>query len=546
MHALFSFLATLTLLLAAMCSVPAQETPSKGIWADFPLPSSLWVQDEPGDFALRVLQRTLSGLATLATLSSNNTPLLWIRPGLVPDDRWRTLFTSRTGVPTQNVSSDVIALVQQYAALGVVRGYVVYSSDTDSVSINIATSLCAPLSAVAVADTLVSAFEAGTVLTQLADARTLSYADLMAAHTFNKDILTDLHTDQAYNRDMAVASGTLVVLDGAAGGGYAEGLATLNPGASVIGYGADEFEFVSAASRAGAGAVASDWTSNWAVLSSGPSPTLEPFPQRIPVQDDGRSFYVAFVLTDGDNLQWELNDFSTGSFWWAAPQRGTIPLTWGIPASALALSTPDALGWYQSTASSNDGFVNYADAYAYIDIFPSSAALSTFVASRQSTAHRIGVHSAVVFTNSWNSRNATAYNTFVAADPSVQAIFPLQYSSYAAGEGALLRTRSNVPVLSAKISLWNLGRNDTQFGDPAHVADVLNSWASGSGRGHALQNRVAWVPVHAWSTFAAPADAQEIATNGQLGGYSAALYASRKLAPGIKLVTLDDIASLLN
>lgn len=148
--------------------------------------------------------------------------------------------------------------------------------------------------------------------------------------------------------------------------------------------------------------------------------------------------------------------------------------------------------------------------------------------------------------DSWNSANAiAAYNTFAAADPAVRTLFPIQYSSYAAGEGALRRTSSGVPVLSAKISLWNLGRNDSQFGDPAHVADVLNLWAAGRA-GRAAAQRVAWVPVHAWSTFAAPSDAADIATNGQLGGYSAALYASRKLGSRIKLVTLNDIAALLH
>jgi hypothetical protein len=91
--------------------------------------------------------------------------------------------------------------------------------------------------------------------------------------------------------------------------------------------------------------------------------------------------------------------------------------------------------------------------------------------------------------------------------------------------------------------MWNISRDDNKFGDPVHVANVLNTWASSLNS--TIDQRVAWVPVHAWSTFAAPPDAQVIATNGQLGGYSAALYSSSKLQSNIKLVTLDDLANLL-
>lgn len=516
---------------------------SKAPWSQFPLPPSLWVQNEPGDFPTRVLQRTLSGLATRATLQRSDVPALWIRPGLVPDDRWRGLFTARTGVPAQTVSSDVIALVKQYAGLGVVKGFVTYAQGDTSV--NVATSLCAPLGAVAVADTLVGAVQNATGLRQLADARTLSYADILAQYTFNEDLLTLLHVDQAYNRDMAVASGTLVTLE-SANGGYAEGLKTLRPGTgTVIGWGLDEHDSVSKASAVGASVVASDWTTNWAILSSGPAPPPSTFPQRPAFADDGRTRYVAFVLTDGDNVQWTLNDFTTSKFWFAATQRGQIPFTWGIAASALSHTAPDVLRWYQSQATPNDSFVNYGDAYAYLDTMQSArpSSLSTFVAARQPLAHSAGVHTAAVFLDDWT--RTAAYETFVRADPDVRALFPVQYSPYAAGAGRVLRTASrDVPVVSAKISLWDLGRNDTEFGDPQHVADVLNAWAGSSATN--VQDRVAWVPVHAWSKFPAPPDAADIAVDGQLGGYTAALYASRHLASNICLVTLDDIANLLH
>ena len=60
-----------------------------------------------------------------------------------------------------------------------------------------------------------------------------------------------------------------------------------------------------------------------------------------------------------------------------------------------------------------------------------------------------------------------------------------------------------------------------------------------------IEDRVAWVPVHAWSNFSAPSEAAEFATDGRIGGYSAAEYSSTKLDKKIKVVTLSDIAQLL-
>jgi hypothetical protein len=54
-----------------------------------------------------------------------------------------------------------------------------------------------------------------------------------------------------------------------------------------------------------------------------------------PVVNDGSSFYVAFLITDGDNMQWLLNKFIWNPFWWASQHRDAIPFTWGMHRSAL-------------------------------------------------------------------------------------------------------------------------------------------------------------------------------------------------------------------
>ncbi|TLD17509.1 uncharacterized protein PgNI_02096 [Pyricularia grisea] len=75
--------------------------------------------------------------------------------------------------------------------------------------------------------------------------------------------------EQPLARDLAVASGgTLVTLE-VPREGYNDALSTLNPGAAIFGYGADEFKFTYGASNVGAGIVGYDWPLNLATLSSG-------------------------------------------------------------------------------------------------------------------------------------------------------------------------------------------------------------------------------------------------------------------------------------
>ena len=286
-----------------------------------------------------MLQHTLSGLVTLATINRTDIPSVWIRTGSV-DDRWRTRFLARTGVSVSSVSSgvEVVALVKLYANLGVVKGFIRYSVDTSGsnqdLSVNKATSLCAPHGAVAAGGVYAAALQAEGI-SELADATSISYSQLLnGTYAFNRDLLTVLRSDQPHSRDLSMASNTLVTLD-IDEGGFLESLDRLNAGAAVFGYGADEYTFTNAASTVGAGIVPTDWASNLPTMSSGLQPSVESFPALTPIADDGSSYYVAFACTDHDNIQWTLNDFTTNQFWFASPHRGKIPFSWGIHASAM-------------------------------------------------------------------------------------------------------------------------------------------------------------------------------------------------------------------
>ncbi|KZW01043.1 hypothetical protein EXIGLDRAFT_830250 [Exidia glandulosa HHB12029] len=522
-----------------------------GTWASFPAPDtkSLIVIKDAAKFPEQVVQRTLSGIVSRAVTSKSDSSVspVWIDTGKTSDGVWRDRLSARLGLNA--TEEDLWSVVKGYADKGIVKGFVVYNQDTSGngasdASSNIATALCAPLSAIAVTPDLIDAATAAG-LTQLADARTMSFGDLQTQYgeQLSKSTLGLLRTDMAPCRDMIVAQGAAVGID-KDGQGYVDLLQRLEPGATVIGYGTSEDGSVHSASTVGAGLVASDWMSNWNVLSLGAGDITPPSLAggQGAVQDDGESYYVALVMTDGDNIQWVLGDYASSPTWYGAPERGEIPFTWGLPVSTLAQTAPDALSWFAETRNpTNDAFANFGDPYLYIDSSSSDpTTFTTMVAKHQQWAHLTNLSTAVIFCEDWTSAGSQAgFDIIAKGDPLLDAAFMIQYSSYAAGRGALrFGTRedgSQLPVLTAKTHLWSQPDSE-EAGGPAHIADLLNSWSNSGAKD--VKERVAWVPVNAWSTF-------ELEDGRKVGGYNAARELAGLLGEGVKLVTLPDIASLL-
>ncbi len=77
----------------------------------------------------------------------------------------------------------------------------------------------------------------------------------------------------------------------------------------ILGWGPDEFNTVSSASGAGLFVNAADWAINLSVFTNF---NISSFTQKThtPVQIIEHVHTVTFVFTDGDNIQWQLAEFS--------------------------------------------------------------------------------------------------------------------------------------------------------------------------------------------------------------------------------------------
>jgi len=65
---------------------------------------------------------------------------------------------------------------------------------------------------------------------------------------------------------------------------------------------------------------------------------------------------IAFLMSDGDNIQWMYNAFATQQNWWGSPDRGTVPLGWTLSPGLVELG-PVILNYLSRTATANDDLI---------------------------------------------------------------------------------------------------------------------------------------------------------------------------------------------
>ena len=92
---------------------------------------------------------------------------------------------------------------------------------------------------------------------------------------------------------------------------------------------------------------------------------------------------VAFVMSNGDNLQWMQNDWREEQ-WYGAKERGAVPIGWTVPAAAAQL-LPTILSWLTREATANDTFIAGPSGagYAFAEQLPGARAAPFAAATAQ-------------------------------------------------------------------------------------------------------------------------------------------------------------------
>jgi hypothetical protein len=455
--------------------------------------------------AEQVLTQSLQGI------TGRKQPRIWLHTGgmnAVIEAQLR-----REGVTLHEVGS-VWELVKRFR--DEVKGAVLYRLRTPS--LNVATSLCGILDAVAVDESLRERAEAEG-LKLLVDAREMDERQALERYRtrFARGVAVEQSIEKpGHLRDFAVSrrAFTYATTDPA----FRTHVALVfGPQALVYGWGDDEHRWVSALSRANASGAPADWCINLSALAKLPAGRLQRPERPLPVTEDGVR-YVAFVMSDGDNLQWLCGGFVDHSSFWGSPSRGQLPMTWEV-SPLLAEVGPRVLQHLYATATSADGFVTGpgVPGYTFLHDQPDPAALARQAAPllRRSDLPVVSV---------LNTNEGTLRETVPLLErPEVQGVLYKAYSPYHRHRGEIFWHRGK-PCLSYRFVLWE------DLMEPEQVAQQVAKLPAAPRTDEASY---AIVNVHAWSF------------RGSGGPMEAVRRTIAQLPPNTRVVTADQIIALL-
>ncbi|PWV51546.1 GxGYxYP domain-containing protein [Chitinophaga sp. S165] len=198
----------------------------------------------------------------------------------------------------------------------------------------------------------------------------------------------DVH--KAALREYAVALGAAVIWLDPKVSGESEllnsFLSSMPAGANYMGWWPEEAPGVERASTYGIATVASDWSTNLTVHSGMPrTVNIKPMPAKPALQN---KLYVAFILSDGDNLQYVEHLMRK---LWNNPDRGSVPIGWTL-SPAMLDAMPGALNYYHQSSSNNDNLISGPSGYgyAYPNNWPNQTSLNQFVAKTEQYNRRAG------------------------------------------------------------------------------------------------------------------------------------------------------------
>ncbi|RYX81699.1 hypothetical protein EON83_22710 [bacterium] len=487
-------------IVAAPPRTPASEPPPSKL-------RELWVLPQKGlSPAEAVLAQTLQGLV------NKKKARVWLRSDSILAIVEEQL--KREGVQFHEMSSPW-ELLKDFRSQ--VKGAIVYRLNTPS--INVATSLCGPMKAVAIDESLLPLADAAG-LKVLADVRAMDdQAGWDKYHAlFARGVMIEQATTRSgFLRDLPVALNAFTMYNN--NSAFRTYVAReLGPQTIAYGWGPDEYGWVRDLSRANATAVAADWCSDLSALRLLPAGKLQrPKVERMKAEPGVR--YIAFVMSDGDNIQWLSKDFVGNSRFWASPLRGKFPISWEM-SPILAKMGPRVLQYIYATATQSDDFIAGPGAPGYTFLHSQTDRLAL---AKQAAPYLRDSDLPIV--SVLNENAGSLAETIPLLDQSaVSSVIYKDYSPYNRRKGDIVWHRGK-PCLSYKFMLWSklMEPDGLVRGIEQMPTDPLNNEAS-----YALVN------MHAWSW------------GDQGGPLVKAQETIDKLPPNTRVVTATQIMQMLS
>jgi hypothetical protein len=252
-----------------------------------------------------------------------------------------------------------------------------------------------------------------------------------------------------------------------------------------------------------------------------PLPPAQPHPKPSPLPLQPGERAVAFVISDGDNVQWLLGGFTESPGFWSSPRRGSFPVSWEI-APRLRDLAPAADSWLRHSATDLDDFVGGPSGGGYH--FPHHSPDRPGIGRRSAEAL---AHAGLRVTSVLDSDGSPADLDTLLADPRINGVLYKDYAPYNRRRGALTWVQGK-PVLAYRYLLWEEKRRDNSLRPdwlPEGVAQAIHRQAP--------DDPFALIQVHAWSFK-------------RLGGPMEAIHETiRLLPPNTRVISATDLLRLL-
>ncbi len=272
----------------------------------------------------------------------------------------------------------------------------------------------------------------------------------------NHSTVIEISPDKAIAlRDYAITSKSLVFYeDNVNDSSFRESIfKSMDDNGHCLGWGPDEHNNVTIASKYGIDVTAADWSYNLSVLSSYPSAQQKQKQDTNFKGEDG-VHYVTFIMSDGDNQQWMLGSNYSAKNWFGSNYRGDFNLGWSINKSLYYLA-PTVFHKYYESASSSKYFDNFVtspsgNGYMYPSKFPINKLdsytniLSEYMKKVDQNYVLILDDEALYKTNVWDKYTS---------HDNIHGLLYLNYYKNNSYEGKIVWS-NNKPIVSCRDLLW--------------------------------------------------------------------------------------------
>ncbi len=259
-----------------------------------------------------------------------------------------------------------------------------------------------------------------------------------------------------------------------------------------LGWGPDEFINVSTASKYGISIIAADWSYNLTVLSSFPS---SPIKQKnlVPMLIKDNVHTVTFIMSDGDNQQWDLGTNYGSHKWFGSPYKGNFNLGWSLSPSLYYLAPTVFKLYYESAAhgSTNDYFLVPPSGNGYM--YPSKFDKKSFdinINRLNDYMENVDENYVSIIDDS-SFYNKDLWDKFT-IKPNIHGLFYLDYHKHDNYHGEIIWS-NNKPIVSCRDLLWD----DIESED--ELIKNINLRIDSNQVDIKDHNSYTFVYVHAWS-----------------------------------------------